>query len=105
MIKVIKVIQVLLVRMEREEIEVVQEVQDLSALLDLRDLVESLESPVLMENQDQRDRLVLQEGVASLVPQAPMDKMEFQDFLDSEVHLVLVVEMEGLAGLDLTVAP
>ena len=56
-----------------------------------------------MENQDQRDRLVLKEGVASQVPQAPMDKMELQDFADSTVNLALPVKMEGLAGLDLLV--
>jgi hypothetical protein len=103
-LKVIKVIQAPLVRAEREETEVVLEVQDPSALLDPRDPVENLASPVSMEGKDQRDRQVLQEGVASQEAQAAMDKTELQDFPESMVSLVLPVETEGLAGLDLVVA-
>ncbi len=84
-LKVIKVIQAPLVRAEREETEVVPEVQDPSGLPDPRDPVENLASPVSMEGKEQRDRQVLQEGVASQEAQAVMDKTELQDFLESMV--------------------
>ena len=100
MLKVIKGIQALLVRVEREETEVAQEVQDPLALPDLKGLVESLAFLVSTVNQDQKDRQVLQEGVASQEAQVPMDKMEPLDLPDSMVNLVLQVEMEELADRD-----
>lgn len=88
-LKVTKVLLVLLVMMEREVTLVVQEAQDPLDPQGLRDLEESLESPALMENLEQRGKLVLQVGVASPVLPETMGWMELLDVQEIRDHLVL----------------
>lgn len=98
MLKVTKVLLVLLVMMEREVILVVQEAQDPLDPQGLRDLEESLESLALMENLEQRGRLVLQVGVASPVLPETMGWMELLAVQEIRDHLVLKDAMDDREG-------
>ena len=91
--------QAQLVIREREEIKEEQVVQDLSAHLVQKDLGENEVFPASMESLEQREGLVILEGVVFPDLLASMDLMVVQDFLETEDQVAHLVVTEGLEEL------
>ena len=89
-----------LVIREREVIKEERAVQDLSAHQAQRDPGGNKVFPVSMESLDQREGLVILEGVVFPDHLESMDRTVLQDFLETKDQAVHLVVTEGLEDLD-----